>query len=71
MLDKKMLTDMPPCVIFARGEIVDAPEGINMTNSGRMPNGLHAEVKLTIGQFIFIMQKIHGIMLKTVEIRLY
>jgi hypothetical protein len=34
MLTLKMLKDMPPNTVFARGEIVDSPEGINMSNTG-------------------------------------
>ena len=36
MLTKQMLLTMPPQTVFARGEIVDSPEGVNMTNSGKM-----------------------------------
>lgn len=36
MLTKAMLEVMPPNTIFATGEIVDNPEGINMTNSGKI-----------------------------------
>lgn len=36
MLDKKMLMDMPPDTIFAQGEIIDSPEGVNMSNSGKL-----------------------------------
>lgn len=36
MLSLKQLQDMPPHTVFATGEVVDGPEGINMTNSGRM-----------------------------------
>ncbi len=36
MLTKKMLMDMPDGNIFAKGEIVDSPAGVNMVNSGRM-----------------------------------
>ena len=36
MLTLKMLKKMEPNTIFAKGEVVDSPEGINMTNSGQM-----------------------------------
>lgn len=36
MLTAKMLQDMPPHTVFATGKIEDSPNGINMTNSGRM-----------------------------------
>ena len=32
----KQLEDMPPETVFARGEIIDSPDGINMTNSGKL-----------------------------------
>lgn len=35
MLTVKMLKAMPEGTIFARGETVDSPEGINMNNTGR------------------------------------
>ena len=34
MLTLKMLKEMPPNTVFAKGEIVDSPEGINMAGSG-------------------------------------
>ena len=36
MLTIKDLKDMTPDTIFAKGVIVDSPDGINMMNSGRM-----------------------------------
>lgn len=36
MLTVKQLQDMPPGTIFAKGEIVDSPEGINMMTSGNL-----------------------------------
>ena len=36
MLTKKMLEEMPPQTIFATGETIDSPAGVNMTASGRM-----------------------------------
>jgi len=35
MLTLQKLKDMPPKTIFATGEILDNPHGINMTNSGK------------------------------------
>ena len=35
MLTVKMLKEMKPGAIFARGEVVDSPLGINMIGSGR------------------------------------
>jgi len=36
MLTLQKLKEMKPDTIFTQGEIIDSPEGINMTNSGRM-----------------------------------
>ena len=36
MLTLQQLKDMTPDSVFAKGTIVDSPEGINITNSGRM-----------------------------------
>ena len=36
MLTLQMLKDMPPGTMFATGTIVDAPEGINLANTGLM-----------------------------------
>jgi len=36
MLTLEKLKALPPQTIFAKGEIVDSPEGINMMNSGQM-----------------------------------
>ena len=36
MLTLEKLKEMKPDTIFAKGEIVDSPDGINMTNSGKM-----------------------------------
>jgi len=35
MLSLKQLQDMPEHTIFAHGETVNSPEGINMSNDGR------------------------------------
>ena len=35
MLTIKMLEDMPPNTVFARGEDIDSKFGLNMTNSGK------------------------------------
>lgn len=35
MLSLKQLQDMPPHTVFATGETVNSPEGINMSNDGR------------------------------------
>lgn len=35
MLTLEQLYAMPPDTAFARGETIDSPEGVNMTNSGR------------------------------------
>jgi len=36
MLDLETLKTIPRGTIFARGKIIDSPDGINMTNSGKM-----------------------------------
>ena len=36
MLTLKILKDMPPYTVFARGEIEDSPKGINMANTGKI-----------------------------------
>ncbi len=36
MLTLKKLKEMDPRTIFAKGEIVDSPDGINMTGSGKL-----------------------------------
>ena len=36
MLTIEKLKEVEPRSVFARGEIVDSPDGINMTNSGMM-----------------------------------
>lgn len=34
MLTLQQLKDMPPNTVFARGEVEDSPDGVNMSNSG-------------------------------------
>lgn len=36
MLTLQSLKDMKPQTMFAQGKSIDSPEGINMTNSGKM-----------------------------------
>jgi hypothetical protein len=36
MLTLRQLKAMPPHTIFARGQIIDSPKGVNLTNSGKM-----------------------------------